>query len=188
MIRQIIRHWLPLAVVMTGLCGLVYVVSQQVLRLDGNDPQIQLAEDVASRLTAGEPLASVVTTGTLDVGISQAPFTIVYDDQGAVRAATGLLNGQPPALPSGVLDYVRQKGEDRISWQPTPGTRYAAVVARVGGGQPGFVLVARALRDTEQRIGVVGQLALAAWLGTLLASLAAVALVEWLLAPRVKSA
>jgi hypothetical protein len=184
LIRQIIRHWLPLAVIITGLCGLVYVVSQQVLRLDGNDPQIQMAEDTASRLTAGAPLASVVTTGTLDVGRSQAPFTILYDDQGAVVAATGLLNGQPPALPSGVLDSVRQKGEDRISWQPQAGRRYAAVVERVSGPQSGFVLVARSLRDTEQRIDVVGELALAGWLGTLLASLVVVVFVELVVAPK----
>src|SRR5690242_1389632 len=119
-----IRHWLPLAVVITGLCGLVYGVSQQVLRLDANDPQIQVAEDTASRLSAGVPLASVLTSGTLDVGQSLGLFTIVYDEQGQVLAATGLLNGQPPAMPSGVFDSVRQKGEDRISWQPQPAARY----------------------------------------------------------------
>jgi hypothetical protein len=178
LIRQIIRHWLPLAVVITGLCGLAYVASQQVLRLEGNDPQIQMAQDAATRLTAAEPLATVVTSGTLDVGKSLAPFTIVYDDQGVVRATTGLLNGQPPALPSGVFDSVRQKGEDRISWQPQAGTRFAAVVERVTGAQPGFVLAARSLSETEQRINVVEQLALAGWLGTLLASLVVVILVE----------
>jgi len=178
LIRHIIRHWLPLAVLITGLSGLVYVLSQQVLRLDGNDPQIQIAQDTASRLTAGQPLASVVTSGTLDVGRSLAPFTIVYDDHNTVLAATGLLNGQPPALPGGVLDYVRQHGEDRISWQPTPGTRYAAVVERISGAQPGFVLVARSLRETETRINVVGELALAGGLAILLASLVVVILVE----------
>jgi hypothetical protein len=181
LIRQIIRHWLPLAVVITGLCGLVYVVSQQVLRLGGNSPQLQMAEDTASRLTAGEPLASVVTSATLDVGQSLAPFTIVYDDKGSVLAATGLLHGQPPALPGGVLDSVRQKGEDRVSWQPEPAVRYAAVVERVAGAQPGFVLVARSLRETEHLIDVVTQLALAGWLGTLLASLVLVVFMERLI-------
>jgi len=178
LIRRVIRHWLPLAVVITGLCGIAYVVSQQALRQEGNDPQIQMAQDTAARLTAGEPLASVVLSASLDVDQSLAPFSIVFDDKGTVLAATGLLNGQPPALPGGVLDSVRQKGEDRISWQPQAGTRFAAVVERVAGARPGFVLVARSLRETEQRIKVVGQLALAGWLGTLLASLVVVAVVE----------
>ena len=184
LIRQIFRHWLPLAVVITALCALAYLASQQILRLTGNDPQLQMAQDAASRLTAGEPVASVAPTGTVDVGRSLAPFTIVYDDQGNVLASTGLLRGQPPALPSGVLDFVRQNGEDRRSWQPEPAARYAAVVERVSGLHPGFVLVARSLRETEQRISVVQQLAITTWLATFLASLLAVVVVELVVAPR----
>src|SRR5262250_2374188 len=104
MLKAILRHYLPLALVITAFCGLAYLVGQQVLRQLANDPQLQLAQDTAARLAAGEPLASVVPTATLDVGRSQAPFTIVYDDQGKVLAATGQLHGQPPALPAGVLD------------------------------------------------------------------------------------
>jgi hypothetical protein len=80
-----------------------------------------------------------------------------------------------------VFDSVRQNGEDRISWQPEPGARYAAVVERVTGAQPGFVLVARSLRETEDRIGVMGQLTVAAYLATLLASIVLVVLVELVL-------
>src|SRR6185503_13168562 len=133
MLRQTVRHYLPLALVITVLCGLAYLLTQQVLRLGANEPQIQMAQDAAARLSAGESLANVVTAGTLDVGRSLAPFTIAYDDQGNVLAASGLLHGQPPALPPGVFDSVRQNGEDRISWQPEPGARYAAVVERVTG-------------------------------------------------------
>jgi hypothetical protein len=178
LIRQIIRYWLPLAVVITALCAVAYLASQQTLRLTGNDPQLQMAQDAASRLTAGEPVASVVPTGTVDVGRSLAPFTIVYDDQGNVLASTGLLRGQPPALPSSVLDFVRQNGEDRRSWQPEPAVRFATIVERVSGLHPGFVLVARSLRETEQRITVVEQLAILTWLGTMVASLVAVVIVE----------
>jgi len=181
LIRAIIRHWLPLAVIATGLCGQVYVTGQQVLRLGGYEPQIQMAQDAASQLSAGAQLASVAPTRTLDVGASLAPFTIIYDDTGSVLAATGQLHGQPPSLPGGVLDNVRQHGEDRISWQPEAGTRYAAAVERVAGTQPGFVLVARSLRETEQRISVIQTLALAGWLVLLAASLVAVVAVEMVL-------
>ena len=178
MIRAILRQYVPLAVVITAFCGLAYLLVQQDLRLSGNDTQIQIAEDAAARLAAGEPLAGVVPTGTLDVGSSLAPFTIAYDDQGHVLAATGLLHGEPPALPAGVLDYVRQHGEDSISWQPEAGVRFAAVVSRVTGAHPGFVLAARSLREVEVRIGVVEELAGAAWLATMVATLIAVVVVE----------
>ena len=184
MIRQIIRFWLPLAAVTTALCGLVYLIGQQTLRPTGNDPQIQIAQDAADRLATGEPLATVAPTRTLDVGHSLAPFTIVFEDQGNVLAATGQLHGNAPALPSGVLDSVRQNGEDRISWQPEPGARFAAVVERVAGAHPGFVLVARSLRETEVRENTLQQLALTAWLATLLLSLVVVVFVEVILAPR----
>jgi hypothetical protein len=62
------------------------------------------------------------------------------------------------------------------------------VVERVGGAQPGFVVVARSLSETEHLIDVVGQLALAGWLATLLASLVVVVFGEWLAAPRKASA
>src|SRR5215472_6374225 len=152
MLKAILRHFLPLAVVITAFCGLGYLVGQQVLRQLANDPQIQMAQDTAARLAAGEVLASVVPSATLDVGRSLAPFTIVYDDQSKVLAATGQLHGQPPALPAGVLDGVRQGGEDVVSWQPEPSARFAAVIERVTGAQPGFVLVARSLDETEDRI------------------------------------
>ncbi len=183
-IRSILRHWLPLAAVVTALCGLAYVTGQQILRLGGNDPQIQMAQDAAARLAAGEPVANVAPAGTLDVGRSLAPFLIVFDDQGHVLAATGLLHGQAPALPPGVLDSVRRQGEDRISWQPEPGVRYAAVVERVSGPQPGFVLAARSLLETEKRILVVEQLAGVAWAGTLAVSLVMVVFVKLVVAPR----
>jgi hypothetical protein len=41
-------RWLPLAVAITILAGLVYATVQQSLRQGANDPQIQLAEDTAA--------------------------------------------------------------------------------------------------------------------------------------------
>lgn len=187
MVRQIIRGWLSMAAVTTVLCGLIFTMAQQVLRLSGNDPQIQMAEDAADRLAAGEPLAAVAPTGTVDLAHSLAPFMIVYDDQGTALAATGLLHGQPPALPGGVLDYVRQKGEGRLSWQPEPGARFAAVVARVAGARPGFVLVARSLREIENRETTAQQLAAVGWVGALGLSLVMVVFVEWVVAPQGKN-
>ena len=40
---QIFKKWLPLAIATAGLCALVYLTVQQSLRMDANDPQIQMA-------------------------------------------------------------------------------------------------------------------------------------------------
>jgi hypothetical protein len=80
------------------------------------------------------------------------------------------LNGNIPTLPSGVFNNVRQRGEERLSWQPVRGpggVRIAAVVQRVNGAHPGFVLAGRNMREVEARIGDVGTMAGLTWLGML---------------------
>lgn len=180
-IRNISKSLIPLAVVITLLAGLMYATVQQVLRMNANDPQIQMAEDAASALAAGKPLDSVVPAAQVDVATSLAPFIVVYDHSGKAIASTGLLHGQLPALPPGVFDYVRQKGEDRITWQPEPGIRSATVVTHYGGALPGFVMAGRSLRESESRTDQLGLIIGLGWLGTLFAAWVAVSLSELVL-------
>lgn len=182
--KTILRRWLPLALLATAFCGLVYVAVQQSLRLGANDPQIQLAEDTADALARGGAVASLVPASQVDIARSLAPFVVVFNDKGEALASSGLLHGRPPALPAGVLDYARQHGQDRVTWQPEPGVRVASVVVAYGGTSSGFVMAGRSLREVEKRIDQVGQIAGAAWLATLVASLALVALGELVLGRR----
>jgi hypothetical protein len=59
---------------------------------------------------------------------------------------------QPGRIPLGPLEsLLGPRDEDRITWQPAPGVRVAAVIVPYGGQQPGFVLAGRSLRLVEQR-------------------------------------
>jgi hypothetical protein len=82
-----------------------------------------------------------------------APFVIVYDAHRHVLASSGRLNGRTPALPAGVLTSVASHGQDRITWQPQPGLREAAIIQPYGGPDPGFVLAAQSLEiiSAQQR-------------------------------------
>jgi hypothetical protein len=171
---NILRKWLPLAVVIIGTCGLGYLLAQQASRQGLNDPQIQMAQDAAAALSAGATPQALLPQYTTDIGASLAPFMIIYDDSGNVIASTGSLHAQIPDLPPGVLEYTRINGEDRVTWQPEAGVRIAAVVVRSEGSQPGFVLAGRNMREVEARIEQFGQLTLLALLATLVFSLAAV--------------
>jgi hypothetical protein len=154
MIRKVVKvlsNWLPIAIVTVGICGLVYAGVQQALRQSANDPQIQMAEDAANALAKGAAVETVVPQAEVDVQRSLSPFLIVYDDSGTVLKASGLLNGQVPRLPRGVLDYTRVRGQDRVTWEPQRGVRMAAVVVRYAGQQSGYVLAARSLREVEKR-------------------------------------
>ncbi len=181
-IKNVLRQWLPLAVVVTAVCGLVYLAVQQELRQTANDPQIQIAEDAAAALENGAAVESVVTSEKTAIERSLAPFVIVYDDSGGVIGSSALLHGRIPKLPDGVLDYVRSNGQDRVTWQPEPGVRIAAVIVRSQGAQPGFVLVGRSLREVEVREDNAFREAAAAWFVTMAASLAAVIFGEFFLA------
>lgn len=179
-IINILRQWLPLAVVTTLLCGLVYLVVQQTLRQGANDPQIQMAEDAAAALAAGGTAEAVLPAGNVEISSSLAPFMVIYNDAGEPLAFIGLLHGVAPHLPGGVFEYTRQTGEDRVTWQPEQSVRIAAVVVAYNGVQPGFVLVGRSLREVEIRESQVEQITGIAWLVTLGASLLVVATCEWL--------
>jgi hypothetical protein len=145
---RIIMKWLPLAIIVAGLCGLVYLTVQQSLRMAANDPQIQMAEDAANILNGGASADSVIPATKVELANSLAPFIIVFDDFGKVLASSATLHGSVPVYPSGVLDYTRQHGEDRVTWQPENGVRMATVVVRYDNG---FVLAGRSLREVEIR-------------------------------------
>jgi hypothetical protein len=180
-IANILRNWLPLAVVTVGLCGLAYATVQQSLRQGLNDPQIQMAEDAAAALEEGQGADALLLTTQVNVDLSLAPFLIIYDDSGNMLASSAVLHGQTPGLPDGVLDYTREKGQDRVSWQPEAGVRIAAVVVRFEGTQPGFVLAGRNMREVELREQQTGLFCILAMLALLAGSLFAVVLGEFFL-------
>lgn len=177
-IKKVMKQWLPLAVIIAALGLLAYTVGQQVLRMSANDPQIQMAEDGAAAISDGAAANSIVPSGKVDVASSLAPFITVFDDNGMVIASNVELHGQLPPFPAKVLDYVRVNGEDRITMQPEPGVRFAAVITRFTGASNGFVLAGRSLREVENRSDNLLKLSALAILVTWAASLVMVILVQ----------
>lgn len=175
-----------LAGISTVLALALYVIPQQVLRNGANDPQIEMATNLAARLdtsgvTTGLQQGALSSSGgVVDMARSLSPFLIVYDDQGRALGSNTQLDGQTPVLPKGVFDYVRAHGEERVSWQPARGVRVAAVVERVNGNQPGFVLAGRSLREVEMREKQVWQMASLTWLVMLALIVVGTAAVGWM--------
>ncbi|MFI5178828.1 MAG: hypothetical protein ACHQO8_09700 [Vicinamibacterales bacterium] len=177
-LRSAVWRWLPLAVLTTSLCLLVYLAVQQVWRHAANDPQVQMARDITARLERGDGANAVLPAEPVDPHHSLSPFVMVLDDGGAVVASSGAPGAPERAVPAGVLTFVREHGEERVTWQPDPGLRIAAVVVRRGGSSPGFVLVGRSLRESEQRTSQFQQLVGLAWLATLVGLFVVVAISE----------
>jgi len=150
-VQTILKYWLLSAIIICGICFIIYAVVQQDMRQGANDPQIQMAEDAAAQLASGQQAQTVVPAQKVDIATSLAPYLIIFDDTGKPIASSAQLNGQTPTIPSGVFDYVRQMGEDRITWQPQPGVRSAIVVTQFKGAHSGFVVAGRSLREVEIR-------------------------------------
>lgn len=161
------RVWLPVAVAATILAGLLGAAVQHTIRSGANAPQVQLAEDAASRLDAGAALQAVVPAEPVDMARSLAPYLIVFDGRGRVVASSVTLNGQQPNFPVSVFASVRRMRQDRITWQPAPGVRSAVVMAPY---RAGFVLAGRSLRLAEEQVDSVGLLIILGWLVTLVAT------------------
>ena len=175
-VKAILRHWLLVAIVVTGLIGILYTIFQQSLRQGANDPQIQMAEDVAAKLADGQPVQNVVPSEKVDIAKSLAPYLIIFDANGNPLASTAQLDGQTPTIPAGVFDSVREKGEDRITWQPQTGVRSAIVVMQFKGSTSGFVLAGRSLREVEKREDGLLQILVAGWVVMMVVTFVATAI------------
>jgi hypothetical protein len=172
----IFKYWLLIAIIISGLCGIFYAVIQQVIRQGADDPQIQIAEDAAAQLASGQQVQSIVPTEKVDIATSLAPYIIVFDSTGNPIASSAQLDGQTPTIPSGVFAYVRQNGEDRITWQPQPGVRSAIVVTQFKGTSSGFVVAGRSLREVEIREDNALQITLIGWIAMLFITFVATAI------------
>lgn len=181
-LKNILRVWLPFAVVITAFALLAYASVQQTYRQGANDPQIQMAEDTATALTGGQSVDTLIPSSKVEVDKSLAPFMIVYDTNGKVVASSATFDGQTPALPDGVLESTRQMGgENRRTWQPRADVRIAAVIVEYTDG---FVLAGRNLREVEAREAQTSNFAGITWIAAMLGSLIVIALGEWFLSDR----
>lgn len=176
MIVSLLRSWLPLAIVTTILCGLVYAGVHLEMRQSANDEPLRLAYDAVAGLEAGAAPASLAQGRVIDLDRSLSPFVAILDATGKTLASSATLHGQPLAPPLGVLSFAREHGEDRVTWQPEPAIRIALVVLRAPGKQPGFVLAGQSLRETERRAERLTIFVFLAWIVALATSLLATGL------------
>lgn len=177
-LKNVIRIWLPFAVVISAFCLLTYTTVQQALRQGLNDPQIQMAEDAAHALNNGATIDSIVAGNKVEMSLSLASFIDIYDMNGKPTAGSGLLNGQLPVYPKGALDTAKQNGDNRITWQPNADIRIASVVVPYNDG---FVMAGRNMREVEQRESQTEMIAGVTWILALIVTFIVIAFGEFAL-------
>lgn len=172
--------WLPIAATLVVVSGLVYLTTQQSLRSGANDPQLQVAGDLASQLGGGADPAALLGTAKVDLATSLAPYAIVFDDSGTPVASTAVLDGRTPVPPAGVLRAARAHRAE-LTWQPRSGVRSAIVVVPYhAAGRAGTVVVGRSLTEVERREDLVLKIAAAGLAGGLVMTAGACLAAAWL--------
>jgi hypothetical protein len=163
------KRALPLWIVLGGLVTVAtlvaFIVVQQQLRSAANHPQVEMAREAASRLNTGANPRSIASGAVVDIANSSDTYLIVVDSNGALLASSAELEGKAVVPPSGVFGYVRDHGEDMVSWQPAAGVRSAIVVDSFHGG---YVVAGRSLTGTEQAESTLGLWAVVGWAAAVL--------------------
>lgn len=177
----LVRIWIPLAIAVTGLSGLIYVSVHQNYRQSLNDPQIQMAESAAFMLADGEihsSVGAVVPKAAINIEIELTPWLAVYDSSRKLLGSSGILTKEDLHPPAGVFDAAKNnagKGtdrpyENRVTWQPELGIRQALVVVYVPERDL-YVVAGRSMREVEMREWQLERMVGLGWLLILFATL-----------------
>lgn len=165
-----VRFFIPFAVFITLTFGVMYAVVQQTYRMGANDPQVQIAQDIADQISSGQRPEYYIPPSKIDISKSLALFLMIFDQNGKLIGSSATINGQTPQVPSGVFTDTKQKGETRFSWQPGSGVRSAVVVDYFKGKTSGFILVGRSLKEVEIREDNLLKMVFIGWVVTILAT------------------
>lgn len=174
MAKKIVVFWIIIMFLITFTCSLTYLVTQQSLRLGANELPAKLTIDTLIKLQNGKSPESIVQGDKIDISKSLDTFVFIYDNKKNLLACSGTLNGSNPSYPKGVLDSTAKKGEERVTWQPQNGLRFATVVLKYDNG---YIVAARSLKETENLIDNIGKLVLLAWAASFIFSSVALAVI-----------
>jgi hypothetical protein len=168
---------LPLAfmatVIFLGMAG----ISQQIIRQGANDPQIQVTQDAANTLEVGDVFA-FDQSQKIDISKSLATFMGIFGENGQIISSNFNLDGKSVIPPKGVFDYAKDKGENRVTWQPEKGVRIALVVKHFDGKNPGFVISGRSMQETEKRSDNIANLVFIGWILSMISSYILILVIE----------
>ena len=157
--------YLAAIAIVTIFSAIIYVTVQQSYRSNANDPQLQIAGDIMSRLEGGKSIDQYMKDDTVDLAKSLSVFKVFYDSNSVPVRSTGLLDGKLPQLPKGVFDFARRNVENVFTWQPRSEVRVAMVLKSMRG--QGYVGVGRSLIEVEKREANLTTMVVTAWIVSL---------------------
>ncbi|MFI5154549.1 MAG: hypothetical protein ACHQEM_00095 [Chitinophagales bacterium] len=155
-------NYLTAMVIITIITGILYVSVQQNYRSNANDPQVQIATDIRSKIESGKSIEGFFAD-SINIETSLSPFVTLYDEHNQPIRSSGLLNGRIPQLPAGIFEFVKKQGEERVTWQPRSGVRMAMVILRSNFSPAGFIAAGRSLNEIEARESGLSKMIISSW-------------------------
>ena len=163
----------------------IYIVFQQYIRSSANDNPDRITRNVWPIVYNGTMKQFYDTQG--EISDLNYPFGIIFDSQGGAGDSPLRVLGKPITLPQGVFDYAKTHGDDRITWEPLIGSRFAAVITYVPTfiagqslstttGRTGdlYILTAVSLHESELHADETGLLLLKGWIISIILSVAVI--------------
>ena len=160
-LKSILIFWVIIIFLVTFTCLLTYIVAQQLTRLGANDLPVKLATETSIKLEKGQSPDNSITGETVDISKSLETFVMIFDKDKNLIATSAMMGNVEPVYPKGVLNYVDRIREERVTWQPETGLRFATVVIKTGDN---YTVAGRSLQEPERLIGIIGNLVFFAWL------------------------
>lgn len=170
---KLVKLWLPFAVTITLVIGVVYGVTQQSLRQSANNNPAMLANDAVEAIKRGNVASSIVPSRIIHLESDQSAFVSIYDKDFKLVATSARLVNDDINPPQGVLEHAKSKGENKVTWQPKDKLRFATVTRYTDSPKPYYVFVGQSLVSTEDAISSITTLCLLGWFVTMLGSLGA---------------
>lgn len=152
--------WLIVMFLITFTSLLVYSAAQQTLRQGANENPAILATETKLKLERGISPKDAVPAEKFDISKSLNTFVMVYDSNNNLVSSSAIIENKEPSYPKGVLNYVSNKGEDRVTWQPKEGLRFATIAIKYNNG---YIVAGQSLFETERTAANIGLLILMAW-------------------------
>lgn len=101
----------------------------------------------------------------VELTADSGPFVVVYDAHNVAVAGTVVRDGALPVVPTGVLVLARAAGQDKATWQPAAGLRFAVVARAASDGR--VVVGGQSLAPFEDRDTQTLSLVALGWLASI---------------------
>ena len=152
--------FLPLFIVLSGICLLILLVIHQQIRQNATDVLYVSGEAMVNIVKTQDNL--VVNGKMTDLASYPQVYIMTFNQNKTLVSSTTTHNGKPVVFPTGVFDQVSNTPYS-LNWAPEKKLRQAVLIYKTNK-PAGYVVMGRSLKVYEERSEQVVKTILPFWL------------------------